>query len=200
MFHCFHRDAQFFEIVLDKFVNYRILDPGSVINWILSSEVLEEGEEEIEGQGFGRWWVWTALQNTLGKVVLRVGQVKKKLDRAKEQQIKAKEKEKTMESEQEQQEQLQAEQISAMETDEISQLEEQYTQVIQEQKESFLLVFKRFVYVITEKIKSYEPMKGDITTTPWWRWVVGFMREIGRTVRVLLFFFFYLKKKSSIIY
>lgn len=36
------RNTQFLEIILDKFMNYRVLDPASIISWILSADNLQQ--------------------------------------------------------------------------------------------------------------------------------------------------------------
>lgn len=40
------RNTQFLEIILDKYMNYRVLDPASIISWVLSPAVLEEHHTE----------------------------------------------------------------------------------------------------------------------------------------------------------
>ncbi|KAJ3217526.1 Nuclear cap-binding protein subunit 1 [Dinochytrium kinnereticum] len=65
-------NAQFAEIVLDKFMNYRVLDPPSVISVIVSEE---HGDLLLR-----RWFTWPILQNTLMKANRKCTQIKKKLE------------------------------------------------------------------------------------------------------------------------
>lgn len=58
-------------ILLDKLLNYRVIDPTSVITWIFEAEQLNF---------VGRAFIWEILKNTLSKVNSRVVQVKAKLD------------------------------------------------------------------------------------------------------------------------
>lgn len=53
-----------------------------------------------------------------------------------------------------------------------------YESAVRERKEAFILVFQRFVEVMTEKLKL-----SGAEDDQWWRWVSGFMRETGRNVR-----------------
>ena len=58
-------------ILLDKLLNYRVIDPISVITWIFEADQLKFA---------GRSFIWEILKNTLSKVNSRVTQVKAKLD------------------------------------------------------------------------------------------------------------------------
>lgn len=57
-------------ILLDKLLNYRVIDPASVITWVFEPEQL---------QFVGRSFLWDILMNTLNKVNSRVAQIKSKL-------------------------------------------------------------------------------------------------------------------------
>ncbi|OUM65327.1 hypothetical protein PIROE2DRAFT_7708, partial [Piromyces sp. E2] len=65
-------NPQFLEIILDKLVNYRVVDPSNIITWILSDIILSDQYTHL--------YVWSILRNTLKKVVLRVQQIKAKLE------------------------------------------------------------------------------------------------------------------------
>jgi len=65
-------NPQFLEIILDKLVNYRVVEPSNIITWILSDIILSDQYTHL--------YVWSILRNTLKKVVLRVQQIKAKLE------------------------------------------------------------------------------------------------------------------------
>ncbi|KAI9359286.1 armadillo-type protein [Zopfochytrium polystomum] len=66
--------SQWKEIILDKLVNYRIVDPAAIIRWALDDSVLDA--EAASGQSC----VWTVLRNALGKVNRKVDGLRKKLE------------------------------------------------------------------------------------------------------------------------
>ncbi|KAJ3212431.1 Nuclear cap-binding protein subunit 1 [Entophlyctis luteolus] len=59
------------EIVLDKLMNYRIIDPTSIISWVLDMDLLETE--------YSRWHIWTILRNVTAKVNSKVSQLRKKI-------------------------------------------------------------------------------------------------------------------------
>ncbi|KAJ3123155.1 Nuclear cap-binding protein subunit 1 [Physocladia obscura] len=59
------------EIVLDKLMNYRVIDPPSIIAWILDIEILEVS--------YSRWHLWSILRNVVAKVNSKVAQLRNKI-------------------------------------------------------------------------------------------------------------------------
>ncbi|KAJ3019710.1 Nuclear cap-binding protein subunit 1 [Thoreauomyces humboldtii] len=146
-------NTQFLEIILDKLMNYRVLDPKSIVSWVLDPVVLEKNHT--------RFYLWAILRTTLGKVNFKVEQLTLKLTAAKDR----------------------ADQMvidGTTDEDEIKSLEENRTTALREQKETFLLVFQAFVDVITEKHAALRAQGVDPTTTVWNRWLMGSMREVAR--------------------
>ncbi|KAJ3297509.1 Nuclear cap-binding protein subunit 1 [Borealophlyctis nickersoniae] len=146
-------NTQFLEIVLGKLMNYRVLDPRSILGWLLSQNVMDKH--------FNRFFVWSALRATLNKVLFKVEQIKIKVDAA---------------------EKAEANGDTEM-TDHSNELENlrlALENAGRERKEAFLGVFQKFVDVIHSKSKAMEAEGIDPTTTAWWRWVVGNMREVAR--------------------
>ncbi|KAJ3022372.1 UNVERIFIED_CONTAM: Nuclear cap-binding protein subunit 1 [Siphonaria sp. JEL0065] len=64
-------NPQNLEICLDKLMNYRVVDPPSIITWVLDVEFLESN--------YSRWYVWTILRNVVGKANSKVSQLREKL-------------------------------------------------------------------------------------------------------------------------
>lgn len=65
-------NTQFMGILLDKMLNYRVVDAIAIVNWVFEPEVWQNE--------WHRSFVWDILKNTLNKVISRVAQVKDKLD------------------------------------------------------------------------------------------------------------------------
>ncbi|KAJ3232685.1 Component of the cap-binding complex (CBC) [Chytriomyces hyalinus] len=64
-------NTQNMEIVLDKLMNYRVVDPISIITWALDLSVLDTD--------YSRFYVWTILRNVLFKVNSKVSQLREKI-------------------------------------------------------------------------------------------------------------------------
>jgi len=159
-------NPQFLEIILDKLVNYRVVDPKNIITWILSDIILSDQYTHL--------YVWSILRNTLKKVVLRVQQIKAKLEYNKKLYKEQEEQEKSEDAETN-------ETMRISHDESIASIERTQDAVIRDQKETFICVFQRFVETTEIKIKEFETQNIDPVKTPWWRWVVGFIRDVGRT-------------------
>lgn len=149
IFSFWNRNTQFLQIVLDKFMNYRILDPSSIITWVLSSQTLNDHHN--------KFFVWSILRTTLNKVLFKVAQIYEKLNNVKNNNNYM---------------------MQDDESETVQSLEASYEAAVRERKETFILVFNKFVEVINEKFSSNS--QDEILPSSWWRWVSGNMREIGR--------------------
>ncbi|KAI9205151.1 armadillo-type protein [Polychytrium aggregatum] len=144
-------NTQFLEIVLDKMMNYRVIDPSSIISWVLSEEVLAEH--------YSRWFIWTTLKNILSKINLKSEQIQIKLAATRNRDEFS----------------TNEESLQLVQT-----LENSLSTTNREKKEAFILVFQRFIDLITRYIQSMESQGIVPQNTIWWRWVVGNFREVGR--------------------
>ncbi|KAI9326716.1 armadillo-type protein [Obelidium mucronatum] len=64
-------NPQNLEICLDKLMNYRVVDPPSIISWALDMQLLDTE--------YSRGYVWSILRNVVGKVNSKVSQLREKL-------------------------------------------------------------------------------------------------------------------------
>ncbi|KAJ3045244.1 Nuclear cap-binding protein subunit 1 [Rhizophlyctis rosea] len=62
------------EIVFDKLMNYRVVDPLSILRWLLSDEMLTSS--------FNGFAIWSILHTTLRKVIFKGTQIEAKRDAA----------------------------------------------------------------------------------------------------------------------
>ncbi|CEP08839.1 hypothetical protein [Parasitella parasitica] len=154
-------NTQFLGILLDKLLNYRVIDPTSVISWIFEKNQL---------QFVGRAFIWEILKNTLSKVNSRVVQVKAKLDNF--QSLHAANKLKRAESGQNEL----AEAEEQQELDTLRIVENSLSSVSREQKEVFIAVYQKFALVLQELITSTAEPESNWT----YRWVFGWFREMLR--------------------
>jgi nuclear cap-binding protein subunit 1 len=182
-------------ILLDKLLNYRVIDPTSVITWIFEPEQLNF---------VGRAFIWEILKNTLSKVNSRVVQVKAKLDSFQAlydaNSLKRSETEMTESKFLYCQKNappkililhfLVAEAEAQQELDSLRIVENSLASVSREQKEVFMIVYQKFTHVLQDLIKS----NPDVESSYVYQWVFGWFREILRVVSCLFgyikYFFF----------
>ena len=63
-------NSQFLEIIVGKMVNYRIIDPKSVLQWLISDDYLS--------RHYDQFYVWSTLTTTLSKINLKEVQLRQK--------------------------------------------------------------------------------------------------------------------------
>ncbi|KAL2918617.1 Nuclear cap-binding protein subunit 1 [Polyrhizophydium stewartii] len=54
---------------------------------------------------------------------------------------------------------------------------------MREKKETLILVFQKYVELASAHTTACDAQGVDPTATPWWRWVVGFFREVSRVFK-----------------
>eukprot|EP00842_Homolaphlyctis_polyrhiza_P003640 jgi/Hompol1/4277/HPOL_003575-RA len=150
-----HDNTQFIEIILDKLTNYRIVDPKTVLSWVFQTKILD--------QMHSRFFLWSIVRNTLIKVNLKLSQVNEKIEAAK----------------------AKAKYFSELTDDSsvIPGLEATRETCQREKKETFIMLFQKYVDVASEKVQLFDAQQLDVTVSPWWRWVVGFFREMSRVFK-----------------
>ncbi|KAI9596951.1 MIF4G like-domain-containing protein [Syncephalis fuscata] len=157
-------NTQFFGIIMDRFLIYRLVDPISVVQWLFDDKHMPH---------FDRFHYWVIMHRMLSKVVSKVQDTQKKLIQAREAHItnESRRMVDVMDEELEQQ---------RMEKEAIAQLESTYDAVTREQKEVFLSLFQSFSRVITLKLAEFDQQGVDANTQPWCYWTMGWMRDFGR--------------------
>ncbi|KAG2188611.1 hypothetical protein INT44_001366, partial [Umbelopsis vinacea] len=157
-------NTQLLGILLDKFMNYRIIDPTSIISWIFESEQLEQ---------VGRSYLWEILHVTLNKVINRAQHVQTKLDGFRD----VYNKNEVIRSENpsaESEAEGQQEQVA------IQTVEKSLETVIREQKEVFMVVLQKFTQTLQEMYLRFEAGGLDPNTDFTFRWVNGWYKDVLR--------------------
>ncbi|CAO3608326.1 unnamed protein product [Cunninghamella blakesleeana] len=158
-------NSQFLGILLDKLLNYRILDPSSVILWVFESDNINNP---------GRACIWEILKNTISKVVSRATQVKNRLENF--QQLHADNEAKRAANPTNELAKAEAQQ----ELDTIQIAEKSLATVNREQKEVFVLVYQQFTKCIQSLLTalSNENRNPDEDWIYWW--ISGWFKEFLR--------------------
>eukprot|EP00124_Ichthyophonus_hoferi_P000500 Ihof_evm30s18 gene=Ihof_evmTU30s18 len=150
-------------ILMDKLMTYRVVDHQAIIHCLFHEDFVHF---------FVRDYVWEVLCNTLNKMIERTGQMK--LTLAKEE-VAFKELSENMDNRMEEDEHA----LVAKEH-RLEQLRGTMDIVVTEQKEAFLIVFQRFVVLLTDAVQRCEQDRTDPTTDAWFRVTINRMKHIGR--------------------
>ncbi|KAG9067373.1 Component of the cap-binding complex (CBC) [Linnemannia hyalina] len=144
-------NTQFMGILLDKMLNYRVVDAIAIVKWVFEPEVWQNE--------WHRSFPWDILKNTLNKVISRVGQVKDKLSEV------VKEFNAT----------------PPTQTKEVVEgVENTLSIVNREQKEVFLIMYQKFVQVLQSQLREIEASGEDVDNSRWWQIGLGWFLELGR--------------------
>ncbi|KAJ8664019.1 hypothetical protein O0I10_000297 [Lichtheimia ornata] len=158
-------NTQFLGIILDKLLNYRVIDPASIITWVFETQQADSAY---------RFYAWEILQNTMSKVVARVGQVRVKLEDAE----KTHKENEAKRAQEESNEMAQAE--AQQELDTLRIIENSLNTVCREQKEVFMAAYQRFVQTLQDALAPFPPHERDTQLTWNYRWIFGWYRESMR--------------------
>ncbi|CAI2183506.1 14196_t:CDS:10 [Funneliformis geosporum] len=152
-------ENKFLGILLDKLLNYRVIDASSIITWLFTDEM----EKEVS-----KSYMWEIMKNTINKVISRVKQVQYKLESLMNPPADSGIIDITMDKK--------------VNTDELRNIENTLNNVTREQKEVLLTLVNLFVEMLNNKLKEYnEQGVQDPMSKLWFWWAYGFFKEIGRT-------------------
>ncbi|CAB4419816.1 unnamed protein product [Rhizophagus irregularis] len=152
------RNTQFLGILLDKLLNYRVIDASSIITWLFTKEM----ETEVS-----KSYMWEIMKNTINKVISRVKQVQYKLD--------------TLINPRTDIIDITSDVDKKVNSEELRSLENTLSNVTREQKEVLLALVNLFVGMLDERLKEYiEQDIQDPMSQYWFWWAYGFFKEIGR--------------------
>ncbi|KAF9932161.1 Component of the cap-binding complex (CBC) [Mortierella alpina] len=144
-------NTQFMGILLDKMLNYRVVDAIAIVKWVFEPEVWQNE--------WHRSFVWDILKNTLNKVISRVAQVKDKLVEVRKE----------------------FEAVPPTKTQEVVEgVENTLSIVNREQKEVFLILYQEFVGVLQSQLREIEASGQSVDDNRWWEIGLGWFLELGR--------------------
>ncbi|KAG0299447.1 Component of the cap-binding complex (CBC) [Dissophora globulifera] len=144
-------NTQFLGILLDKMLNYRVVDAIAIVKWVFEPEVWQNE--------WHRSFVWDILKNTLNKVISRVAQVKDKLIEVRKE----------------------FEADPPTKTEEVvTGVENTLSIVHREQKEVFLTLYQKFVAVLELRLKEIEASGQSVEESRAWEIGMGWFLELGR--------------------
>uniref|UniRef100_A0A3B4BA43 MIF4G domain-containing protein n=1 Tax=Periophthalmus magnuspinnatus TaxID=409849 RepID=A0A3B4BA43_9GOBI len=154
---------QMIAVLVDKMIRTQIVDCAAVANWLFSQDMAHE---------FTRLYIWEILHSTIRKMNKHVQKIQKELEEAKDKLEKQQHKrvssldmERTSEDEEAQLE------------EQIERLQEKVESAQSEQKNLFLVIFQRFIMLLTEHLVRCETGSVDIST-PWYRNCIDRLQQV----------------------
>ncbi|RIA87394.1 MIF4G like-domain-containing protein [Glomus cerebriforme] len=154
------KNTQFLGILLDKLLNYRVIDASSIITWLFTKDM----ETEVT-----KSYMWEIMKNTINKVISRVKQVQSKLESLVNPHADSDIIDITSDVD------------KKVNPEELRSLENTLSNVTREQKEVLLTLVNLFVGMLDNKLKEYNEQDiQDPMSQHWFWWAYGFFKEIGR--------------------
>nr|XP_045001185.1 nuclear cap-binding protein subunit 1 [Jaculus jaculus] len=161
MFEVWRNHPQMIAVLVDKMIRTQIVDCAAVANWIFSSELSRD---------FTRLFVWEILHSTIRKMNKHVLKIQKELEEAKEKlarQHKRRSDDEDRSSDRKD---------GALE-EQIERLQEKVESAQSEQKNLFLVIFQRFIMILTEHLVRCET-DGTSILTPWYKNCIERLQQI----------------------
>uniref|UniRef100_T1JFR4 MIF4G-like type 2 domain-containing protein n=1 Tax=Strigamia maritima TaxID=126957 RepID=T1JFR4_STRMM len=166
-FELWRQHQQMMTILVDKMLKTQIVECFAVANWIFSKEMVPE---------FTKIYVWEILHLTIRKMNKHVQKLQKEVDDARDKLAKVVDLCCKI---------LQGDENSNSEkerpTEEmIERMEERLEAAQADQKNLFLIIFQRFIMILTEHIAKRES-EGRDSNTFWYRWTIGRLQQVFLT-------------------
>ena len=162
-------------ILVDKLVNYRIVEPTHVLSWIFEAD---GGQRD-----FQRSYVWTILKSVMGKVSARVQRIAHKLETTRASMVaedsmhmQTDDGDATGDDDKEKPVKPGQPGKSPATQDDVDDLESKLDSAQREKKKMFMDVFQHFLRVLQPCLGTPEEH------TTWFQWTEGMFREMGRYV------------------
>lgn len=161
---------QFMLVLIDKLVRMQLIDCSAVVNWLFSKDVKDN---------FTKLYVWEIMTSTLKKMIKHTNKVTGEVQEAKEKFAKLEEKTKKQVEETvgEAKTGFPSGELIEKQQKELDELTEKLENAERAQKQLFLIVFQRFIMILTEHIVRAEQQQVDVDTQ-WFKYTTERLREV----------------------
>ncbi|XP_062405532.1 nuclear cap-binding protein subunit 1 [Sardina pilchardus] len=157
---------QMIAVLVDKMVRTQIVDCAAVANWVFSQDMAHD---------FTRFYMWEILHSTLRKMNKHVQKVQKELEEAKDKLEKQQHKKKDS-GDEEEMDRLSGDEDMQLE-EQIERLQEKVEAAQSEQKNLFLVIFQRFIMMLTEHLVRCETGGIDFNTS-WYKICIERLQQV----------------------
>lgn len=163
-------NPQMMVVLIDKLVRMQITDCSAVVNWLFSKDMKDN---------FTKLYVWEVMTSTLKKMSKHTNKVSCEVQEAKEKLTKLEEKAKkqTGEATGEPQPEPCTEEEVDKKQQQLDELTEKLENAQREQKQLFLIIFQRFIMILTEHIVRSEQHQVDVDSH-WFKYTTERLQEI----------------------
>ncbi|CAH1796073.1 unnamed protein product [Owenia fusiformis] len=163
MYQLWNTHTQMMVVLVDKMLKTQIVECSAVANWLFSTEMQHD---------FTNFYVWEIMHGTIHKMNKHVQKLQKEVDDARDQLEAAERRMRDGLGMDDDQDTPSEEMIDRM--------EEKLEAAQSEQKNLFLIIFQRFIMILTNHHASCEAIGKDFNT-PWYKWVIERLRQVFLT-------------------
>lgn len=160
-----HSHPQMVLVLVDKMVRTQIVDCAAVAKWLFSPDMAKD---------FTRVYVWEIMHSTIRKMNMHVKKAEAEL---KEMQEKADFPEKKEEEEDEENEMMKSYSLFAPNEEDLKNIREKVDSAKSQQKNLFLIIFQRFIMILTDHLVRSKTAQKDFDT-PWYKCTVERLQQV----------------------
>lgn len=172
MFELWHNHQQMLVVLVDKMLKTQIVECSAVANWIFSKDM------NIE---FTKVYLWEILHLTIKKMNKHVIKLGSELSDAREKLARAE----SSDSESEEDENKKKQEDADKPTEEmVERMEEKLEAAQADQKNLFLIIFQRFIMILSEHLVRSDTDGKDFNTF-WYKWTIGRLQQVFLAVSIL---------------
>uniref|UniRef100_A0A6P7GAR9 Nuclear cap-binding protein subunit 1-like n=1 Tax=Diabrotica virgifera virgifera TaxID=50390 RepID=A0A6P7GAR9_DIAVI len=164
MFELWHNHQQMMIVLVDKMLKTQIVECSAVANWIFSKEMNSE---------FTKMYLWEILHLTIKKMNKHVIKIGGELVEAREKLARAE----SSDSESDDDEKKKQDDLEKPTEEMIEKMEEKLEGAQGDQKNLFLIIFQRFIMILTEHLVRCDT-DGKDYGTHWYKWTIGRLQQI----------------------
>ncbi|KAG8181043.1 hypothetical protein JTE90_024789 [Oedothorax gibbosus] len=161
MYELWHCHQQMMVGLVTKFLKAKVVECSAVANWLFSKEMSTE---------FPKFYIWEILHITIRKMIRYVTNIQKQVDEAKKKLQKGGD---AMEEDEEDDENESVRPSEEM----VEEMEEKLDTAQSELKNLFLIIFQRFIMLLTEHISRCEA-EGVESNNHWFKSTLGRLQEV----------------------
>ncbi|CAI5653100.1 unnamed protein product [Oreochromis niloticus] len=166
LYEVWRNHPQMIAVLVDKLIRTQVVDCAAVANWLFSQDMAHE---------FTRLFIWEILHSTIRKMNKHVQKIQKELEEAKDKLEKQQHKRRDSGDDEDMDKNSEDEEGQLEE--QIERLQEKVESAQSEQKNLFLVIFQRFIMLLTEHLVRCETGSVDIST-PWYKNCIDRLQQI----------------------
>ncbi|KAJ1205472.1 hypothetical protein NDU88_000907 [Pleurodeles waltl] len=168
MFDVWKNHPQMIAVLVDKMIRTQIVDCAAVANWIFSPELSRD---------FTRLYVWEILHSTIRKMNKHVQKIQKELEETKARLEKQHKRKDSDDDDDDDDDDRSSDREDGPLEEQIERLQEKVESAQSEQKNLFLVIFQRFIMILTEHLVRCETGGIDVVT-PWYKNCIERLQQI----------------------